>query len=171
MRNGVQYASTETKRCPMSDPICAAKVAEHLAAMYPATPRACDCPANDTSLTGWLERHNLTAAQIEELLAIWTPEQKAQITRTMTIEHTPTCASNTSDPIDAMEMIEKACGRYTRGKHAGQLRGWASITIVTVGGWMKYGPGERNGRVFYPGTIKGIEITDYNGKPYISVGL
>jgi hypothetical protein len=35
LKNGVQYASTVTKRCPMSDPICAAKVAEHISAFYP----------------------------------------------------------------------------------------------------------------------------------------
>ena len=29
MRNGVQYASITSKSCPMHDPVCAAKVAEH----------------------------------------------------------------------------------------------------------------------------------------------
>lgn len=75
--------------------------------------------------------------------------------------------SNTyPQPFDATELVETACGRYTRGKHVGKLRGWATINVVTVGGWRREGPGYRNGRVMYPGTIASISITDYNGNPY-----
>jgi hypothetical protein len=31
---GVQYATITVKRCPMADPACAAKVAEHIATFY-----------------------------------------------------------------------------------------------------------------------------------------
>lgn len=71
--------------------------------------------------------------------------------------------------IDVPAMIEKACGRYIRGKHVGKLRGYAHMTVVTKGGWQKLGPGEGNGRVVTPGTILDISIVDYTGKPYFAI--
>lgn len=35
MHNGVQYASTTIKKCPMFDDVCAAKVIEHIGNQYP----------------------------------------------------------------------------------------------------------------------------------------
>lgn len=109
LRHGVQYASLATKSCPMHDPVCAAKVAEHVARFY-------------------------------------------------------------SPGFDAAALLEERCGRFQRGAHAGQLRGWAKITICTEGGWLRHGSGERNGRVVYPGTVLGVEISDFNGKVYLAVG-
>lgn len=111
MKNGVQYASFEVKRCPMFDPICAAKVAEHIAHF-----------------------------QVQPF-----------------------------SPAAAMALIEQKCGRYVRGKHKGELRGWATIKRCTVGGWMRYGPGECNGRVVYPGTLMSVSIgDDCTGKIYLT---
>ena len=108
-RNGVQYASTTVKRCPMFDDVCAAKVIEHISAKYP-------------------------------------------------------------QPFDATALVEESCGRYLRGKHAGKLRGWANIVVVTEGGWQRHGSGERNGRVVYPGAILSISIgDDFTGKTYLEV--
>ena len=70
---------------------------------------------------------------------------------------------------DALALIETACGRYVRGTRKGQLRGWASIQVVTEGGWLRYGPGERNGRVVYPGTVLQVSVDDdFTGKTYLS---
>ena len=71
---------------------------------------------------------------------------------------------------DAAALVQLSCGRYTRGKHVGKLRGWASLDVVTEGGWQRIGPGERNGRVVYPGTLLAVRIDDFNGKPYLEVG-
>jgi hypothetical protein len=106
--NGVQYATVETKRCPMSDDGCAARVIEHLTAKY--------APGTDVAA-----------------------------------------------------IVEKACGRFSRGKHPGKLRGWASIEVCTEGGWRRLGPGERNGYVMRPGTIGRVAIEDFNGRPYLEV--
>jgi hypothetical protein len=71
---------------------------------------------------------------------------------------------------DAAALVEAACGRYTRGKHKGALRGWATVTVCTEGGWRRHGPGERNGGVCYPGTVVGVSISDdYSGKVYLEV--
>ncbi len=110
MKNGVQYASFETKRCPMSDDICAAKVIEHIAS---------------------LSVQPFTVA-------------------------------------DAFDLVESKCGRFTRGKTPGALRGWASITICTVGGWMRRGYDA--GHVVYPGTLVSVRISDYNDKIYLEIG-
>lgn len=71
--------------------------------------------------------------------------------------------------IDVPAIIEKACGRYIRGKHTGKLRGYAYMNVVTKGGWQKLGPGEGNGRVVTPGTILEIRIVDFAGKPYFCI--
>jgi hypothetical protein len=71
---------------------------------------------------------------------------------------------------DAMALLEKQCGRFVRGKSVGKLRGWATITICTHGGWKRNGYGEGNGRVCLPGSILGVVITDFNGKVFLSVG-
>lgn len=108
----VQVARFQEKSCPMAQPVCAERVAEHIASF---------------------------------MVQPFTKEQ-------------------------AMEMIEKECGRYVKGKNKGALRGWAHITLCVEGGWKYEGPGERNGFVAYPGKIYGITISDFNGNPYISVG-
>jgi hypothetical protein len=82
------------------------------------------------------------------------------------IEHV---ASFYAPPFDAAALVEKQCGRFSRGKYAGKLRGWASIEVVAVGGWKRYGFGEGNGRVVRPGMVLGITITDYNGKVFLEV--
>lgn len=66
--------------------------------------------------------------------------------------------------VDIPSLIEKRCGRFSRGKHAGELRGWASWQIVTGGGWLKDGPGYMNGHVVRPGQAFGLQITDFSGK-------
>jgi hypothetical protein len=70
---------------------------------------------------------------------------------------------------DVAAIIEKACGRYVRGKHKGKLRGWATVVFCTEGGWKKDGPGYHNGRVYYPGTVVRITISDYSGKTYLDM--
>ena len=81
------------------------------------------------------------------------------------------CDSKKVVPYNAMPLIEAKCGRYTKGKHKGALRGWASIEVVTEGGWKRHGPGERNGRVVYPGTVLSVSIgDDFSGKTYLEVG-
>jgi len=70
----------------------------------------------------------------------------------------------------ALALIETQCGRYTRGAHKGQLRGWASITVCTEGGWQRHGTGPRGGGVVYPGRILSISIgDDFSGKTYLEV--
>ena len=108
MRNGVQYASTIVKVCPMYDDTCAAWVIEQIASLY-------------------------------------------------------------APSFDAKALVEERCGRFVRGAHVGKLRGWAEIEVVTEGGWRRYGPGERNGRVVYPRAVLGIRIVDFNGKPYLEL--
>lgn len=71
---------------------------------------------------------------------------------------------------DAMALIEKQCGRLTRGAHKGALRGWATIAVCTRGGWKRGGYGEGNGHVVLPGTIMGVRISDFNGKVFLSEG-
>lgn len=73
-------------------------------------------------------------------------------------------------PFDAVSLVEKQCGRYVRGKHAGKLRGWATIRVVTEGGWLKLGPGQGHGRVVRPGTVLSVTIADFNGKQYLTAG-
>jgi len=73
--------------------------------------------------------------------------------------------------INIAEIVENSCGRYVKGKNKGKLRGWATISVCTEGGWKKEGPGEGNGGVIYPGTVLGISIgDDFSGKVYFSVG-
>jgi len=104
----VQYASIQSKTCPMFDPACAAKVAEHISRFR--------------------------------------------------------CQPFSSE--DAMVLVESACGRYVRGKHKGQLRGWAEIRVCTVGGWWR-----EQSRVLLPGMVILVAVRDYSGKVYIEEGL
>lgn len=110
----VQRARIETKRCPMADENCAARV------------------------IGLIE-------------GFYTRDAAGQLT------------------VNVREIIEKACGRYVRGKNKGKLRGWASIEVVTAGGWQVLGPGAGNGRVVRPGTVIGIKIEDFVGHVYYDV--
>jgi hypothetical protein len=71
---------------------------------------------------------------------------------------------------DVAGEIEQACGRYTRGRHTGKLRGWANITICREGGWFHSGPGYMNGYVIYPGRVVGVQITDFLGKEMFIAG-
>lgn len=77
------------------------------------------------------------------------------------IEHVATFAGFGTD---TQATVEKACGRYVRGKNKGKLRGWAHVEVVAEGGWQVLGQGERNGRVLYPNTITKIVISDFAGK-------
>jgi hypothetical protein len=70
---------------------------------------------------------------------------------------------------DSSALINEKCGRYVRGQHTGKLRGWATWTFVTCGGWKKDGPGYLNGHVVPPGSITSIVISDYSGKVYFSI--
>ena len=71
---------------------------------------------------------------------------------------------------DALALIETACGRYVRGTRKGQLRGWASIQVVTEGGWFRNGSGGGRGRVVYPGAVLGVSIgDDFSGETYLEV--
>ena len=71
---------------------------------------------------------------------------------------------------DAEALIEKHCGRYSRGKHAGKLRGWAEISMVVEGGWKKDGPGYMNGHVERPGRITKVRIVDnFAGRVYLEI--
>lgn len=63
----------------------------------------------------------------------------------------------------ATSEIETACGRYSRGAHKGQLRGWAVVTVVREGGWNR-----AVGGVLYPGTVVSVTISDFNNRPYYS---
>jgi len=109
-------AETTVKRCPMHDPVCAGKVAEHMAALTP---------------------------------------------QPYTVD-------------DAAADLERTCGRFTRGAHAGGLRGWASILVCTRGGWVRtgqsYGPGESQGYVARPGQVLGVAVTAYDGQVYCGAG-
>lgn len=75
-----------------------------------------------------------------------------------------------ADPFDGMALIEEKCGRFVRGAHKGQLRGWAEIEICTEGGWRRLGPGQGNGRVLRPGQLVGVRITAFDGTCYLAVG-
>ena len=85
-------------------------------------------------------------------------------------ECTDTCTSRTPATFDAMPMLNEKCGRFVRGPHKGQLRGWVTIEVVTEGGWKRHGPGERNGDVVRPGQVLSISIGDvFSGKTYLEV--
>ncbi len=95
---------------------------------------------------------------------------------------TPACAERVAEYVQsfmcqpftieqARQLIEEKCGRYAKGKNKGQIRGWAYLKVCTVGGWKTNGPGERNGFVAYPGKVYGLTIADFNGDPYLAVGL
>ena len=71
---------------------------------------------------------------------------------------------------DPAAMLEGNCGRYSRGKHKGEIRGWMHIKYVSRGGWLKAGPGYMNGGVVRPDTILGLTVTDFNGKIYYEIG-
>ena len=152
LRRGVQMASTVSKNVPMFDPSAAAKVAELIANFYPPSYGKCNCGSNDR----WI------AAVVEAA--------KAGRVYTDDATHDEICDSRKPIPFDAMALIEEKCGRYTKGKHKGELRGWASIEVVTEGGWKRHGPGERNGRVVRPGSVLSINIgDDFSGKTYLVV--
>jgi hypothetical protein len=173
LKNGVQYASRATKRCPMFDPACAAKVAEHIARFYPQATGACDCNAAERATTSHRAQIEARVNTIENVPGMSDADLVAYLTAPYAVEplHTAECASRTPIPVDGLAIIEKACGRFVRGAHKGQLRGWATIEVVTEGGWLRHGPGERNGNVVYPGTILGINIgDDFTGKTYLSIG-
>jgi hypothetical protein len=145
-RNGVQRATVTERKVPMHDPACAARVIEQIAAKYPVAYGACDCGAHQRMI------ERILNDKIDAVL-----------------EHTPECATQTRIPFDAAALVEKACGRFVRGAHAGQLRGWATLEVVTEGGWQRTAEAFRGGRVVRPGQILGITISDFTGKPYLEV--
>lgn len=71
---------------------------------------------------------------------------------------------------NGLEILEQRCGRFVQGKHVGELRGWASWTFVRSGGWLKSGPGYRNGGVVRPGDVVALEVTDFSGKQFVAYG-
>ena len=105
--------------------------------------------------------------------------QYARLTTKRCPMHDPSCAAKVTEAIirffsaefNAVALIEERCGRFTRGAHKGQLRGWAEIDIVTEGGWRRNGPGEGNGRVLYPGTVYAVRILPFQGPAYLEVSL
>lgn len=152
LRSGIQYASITVKQCPMHDEACAKRVIEQIAARYPVAYGKCDCDAGKRLCERVLSKphQELTSADLE-------------------LEHTAVCDSRRAIPFNAAALVEEKCGRFVRGQHAGKLRGWAHIEVVTEGGWKKYGPGERNGRVVRPGQVLGIKIVAFGGKTYLEV--
>jgi len=82
-------------------------------------------------------------------------------------QSTRNCAGEMT--IDPAKFIEEKCGRYARGKHAGQLRGWATWTYVLHGGWTIDGPGAGNGHVVRPGQFISLVVADFNGNPYFTL--
>lgn len=80
-----------------------------------------------------------------------------------------TGATSEEKPFDAMALIEEHCGRYVRGAHKGQLRGWAEIEVCTEGGWRRLGPGHGHGYVLRPGQLVSIRITAFDGTCYLEV--
>jgi len=73
--------------------------------------------------------------------------------------------------VDIPALIEQKCGRYSKGKHKGQLRGWATWTYVERGGWVRNGPGYGNGHVVRPGHNIAVTVSDYTGNHYLEVNL
>jgi hypothetical protein len=71
---------------------------------------------------------------------------------------------------DPITLIEERCGRYTRGKHKGELRGTLHVLYAERGGWIKKGPGYMNGRVTLPGQVHGIKITTWAGNTLLAYG-
>jgi len=103
----------------------------------------------------------------------------AQFTRHRCPMHDASCAARVADLVasrfvqpftaeQAMALIEQQVGRYVRGPHAGQLRGWAHIEVCERGGWVKDGPGYHRGHVERPGQIRSIHITDFTGRVLFS---
>ena len=70
------------------------------------------------------------------------------------------------EPPDVAAQLEAACGRYSRGAHKGQLRGWAAIETCVSGGWRANDNG--SGGVVYPGTIGQIVVEAFDGKTLFS---
>ncbi len=169
MRNGVQYARTTTKSCPMYDDACAARVIQQIADRYP---RGLGATAQAE-----VERREQQIAQYEGIIPILNDPQAIENLTVEILELRAQAAAyrraveaeTVSPEQRAAALVEEKCGRYTRGQHAGKLRGWAEIEVVVEGGWRKYGPGERNGRVVRPGTILKIEIRPFAGAPYLTV--
>jgi len=71
--------------------------------------------------------------------------------------------------LDVPALIEQRCGRYVRGKHQGEIRGWATWQFVLRGGWVKDGHGYLNGHVVRPGQIVSLVVSDFSGKIYLEV--
>jgi hypothetical protein len=169
------YAQATTKRVPMFDPAVAAKVAEHVSGFY--------CQAQHPDVTKWEIAHAILEEQDrvsreavvklhanggtdEDVLKFATEQAELFAARRAALGPKPSLAPI---PFDGMALIEEKCGRYTRGAHKGQLRGWAEITIVERGGWKKDAPGYLNGHVERPGQIRSIRITDFTGRCYLEV--
>lgn len=69
---------------------------------------------------------------------------------------------------DALAMFEVQLGRLTRGTHKGGLRGWATVEVVSEGGWKRGGPSYHGdgpvGRVVRPGELVRVTVSDFAGK-------
>lgn len=65
--------------------------------------------------------------------------------------------------------IEERCGRYTRGAHAGYLKGWATFEVCREGGWSRRF--SAFGGVVRPGTLAGITVTDFHGRELLRLSL
>lgn len=71
--------------------------------------------------------------------------------------------------VDALALIEEKCGRSTRGKHKGELRGYLEVLYVERGGWRKTG-GYMQGYPVRPGAVLGMKITGWSGQIYLAYG-
>lgn len=87
-----------------------------------------------------------------------------------TLEHIKTLCN--MDREEAMNMLEKQCGRYTRGKHKGELRGYVAVTYCVEGGWLRTGASGTHGpegRVVYPNTLTNLEICGFGGEELLKI--
>ena len=179
-RSGIQYASTTIKKCPMYDDACAIRIIEQIAN------RMTRGAHTQASVAGNIVNEERTIAMYVDTIRVLRDQEvvddntqqairnlEAEIVdRRKVIAAWQQAGERITDPkAEAAKLVEEKCGRYTRGQHVGKLRGWASIEVVTEGGWKKYGPGERNGRVVRPGTVLSIRIgDDFTHKTYLEVG-
>lgn len=183
-RSGVQYATITTKRCPMHDPTCAERVigmiADYMTRRVAQTPSSLELEA--AAAEREIAQYEGAIAMIRnaEARGAGYPDSAAAILNleaeiaekqvVARVYRKKAAEMPAFDPqAAATKLVEERCGRYQRGAHAGQLRGWAEIDVCTEGGWKKNGPGERNGRVVYPGTVVHIRINDFNGNAYLEV--
>jgi hypothetical protein len=98
---------------------------------------------------------------------MWDPKVAAKAAEY--VEYFSTRNSMGEITFDPIALIEEKCGRYTRGKHKGELRGYLEVLYVSIGGWRKTGS-YMQGYAVRPGKVLGVKISGWKGEVYLGFG-